>query len=531
MPLYTQKRVGFGQAVCFAMDATARSALPKALVKRVCTDSLKYLARLRKGRRAVDEQLSAEMIGAFGIDVPPRWKLGVYVFVYAVLVGPISYLVFRRRKHPEYGWLAFPALAAGFTVGAYRFGVISRYPGTVFREMSVIWVKAGSTVGAVMGYAGARSSRGRVLRVETRSASFGISEFPRNAVGAGEHFRTGQSLVFTPPSLVSGGRLRYWGSRRYLPVVRTAGDHGLWVEQGATNRVPALRLLPGALRLLSFEGYAKLAGSVQSTLAFDGNTLSGVIDNHTGIPWDCCWVRWINGLDRMREVKQGSSYQLFDINTVCRRYDSKAGSSLRLAWGASVGQGVLVVGHAIRSRSFCAKPQRAKSEAFLLAIVPIRLALKPNGRTPLSVPMFCRSMGGQSMLNSARVRKQGTRSLRFTMRARWAVTPVASGPAESNLSFKCVSLKGATVKVEAWLFSEQRWYPLGVRQIHGDREECTLTIKDITPFAWTHAMWVRFQISSDTILPLAAGVSYAGLTPVLPANGSLNPEQQTVNTN
>ncbi|MDI6631304.1 MAG: hypothetical protein QME13_02620 [Thermoanaerobacteraceae bacterium] len=54
----------------------------------------------------------------------PSWPaVGLYLLVFLLVAGPVTYCLLRRRQCPEYTWLAVPALAIVFTGAVYFYAV------------------------------------------------------------------------------------------------------------------------------------------------------------------------------------------------------------------------------------------------------------------------------------------------------------------------------------------------------------------------------------------------------------------------
>ncbi|MDQ0286724.1 hypothetical protein J2Z49_001841 [Desulfofundulus luciae] len=52
---------------------------------------------------------------------PRWWMVGIYLLSFVVVAGPLTYLLLRRLKRPEFTWLAVPLLAVVFTGGLYLY--------------------------------------------------------------------------------------------------------------------------------------------------------------------------------------------------------------------------------------------------------------------------------------------------------------------------------------------------------------------------------------------------------------------------
>lgn len=62
------------------------------------------------------------LAGEAGVRVPQLGWLLLFLLAYVVLVGPITFIVLRRRGRAELAWLVVPMLAVVFTTGAYAAG-------------------------------------------------------------------------------------------------------------------------------------------------------------------------------------------------------------------------------------------------------------------------------------------------------------------------------------------------------------------------------------------------------------------------
>ncbi|MGH9280269.1 MAG: hypothetical protein ACRD12_19480 [Acidimicrobiales bacterium] len=66
--------------------------------------------------------LGGVLAGEAGFRVPRfSWLVG-FLVLYVAVVGPVLYLVLRRRRRPELGWVAIPVIALLFTTASYAGG-------------------------------------------------------------------------------------------------------------------------------------------------------------------------------------------------------------------------------------------------------------------------------------------------------------------------------------------------------------------------------------------------------------------------
>lgn len=252
---------GRGYAISLALDASQNRALFRGGMPRLWQDLIKNAKRGRKDVLSLQSRMGdwiTTTLEASGLRLAPRWKVVLYVVCYALLAGPIAYLVFRRRRRPEYAWVAFTALAVGATVGVHQFGIAGRGAGVICRARGIIEVGADGLTARRRVYLGTWAPRRRVVAVR----------------------------AIDPDTSVSAYRL----SRPWQTAPTLVSESELWVEQAEAMRTRGMELLPGELRILQAEGPLRLPGPLKAELTRRHAAFHGTVTNGTGLRLENCWL-------------------------------------------------------------------------------------------------------------------------------------------------------------------------------------------------------------------------------------------------
>ncbi|MBK8985376.1 MAG: hypothetical protein IPM39_04735 [Chloroflexi bacterium] len=93
------------------------------------------------------------------LALPSVLQLAFYLLVYVVVVGPVNYIVLKRRNRRELAWLTIPALVLLFSFVAYLTGFQIKGNTTIINEMSVAYGSADSPAMRVHSVLGLYSPR------------------------------------------------------------------------------------------------------------------------------------------------------------------------------------------------------------------------------------------------------------------------------------------------------------------------------------------------------------------------------------
>ncbi|MGH9136546.1 MAG: hypothetical protein ACRD0G_05795, partial [Acidimicrobiales bacterium] len=215
----------------------------------------------------VPEPVSAAVArdaGLESLDVP--WLLA-FLLIYVAVVGPLAWLVLRRRQRAALGWVAIPAVAAIFTGGAFVVGSDLR-GSTRAAHASVVELSPS-------GVARVTSSVG----VVSRDGGDANTRFPERWVAGG----VDQSFFGGPTSDVA-------------------------VVAGVDGPETRLELGAGDFGVVSASGPSPFEGqlTVDATAAADG-TVTGTVHNDTPFDLDEVGVMVGRSGDNIGSVDAGSS--------------------------------------------------------------------------------------------------------------------------------------------------------------------------------------------------------------------------------
>ena len=123
------------------------------------------------------------------LEVPPAELLVLVIVGYILLIGPISYIVLRRRDRRDLAWVTAPLLVLIFSAGTYGIGWTLKGSQVIVNEVDIIRVAAGGDAASVQSYAGvfspSRSSYDLTVRADALLSAVNNSSFVRLGNGTG----------------------------------------------------------------------------------------------------------------------------------------------------------------------------------------------------------------------------------------------------------------------------------------------------------------------------------------------------------
>lgn len=201
------------------------------------------------------------------VQLPRTDHLMLLIIGYIVAIGPINYLLLKRRDRREWGWLTMPLTMAAFALATFGLGVVLRGSNVVVNELVLVHGATGADHGLADIHVGVFSP-GR--------ATFDVS------VGGG-------ALISSP---TVGGQFEMPGQARPRP---------LDVLLGQPIRLRDYGVAFGALR--AFRAHAMVpTPRVETDLRLDGQLLTGTITNASAVT-----------LSQVAVVYDGSGIQLGDM--------------------------------------------------------------------------------------------------------------------------------------------------------------------------------------------------------------------------
>jgi hypothetical protein len=239
-------QIGHGSVTLAAIDATAPSLAGSAagamLWRRTLPTSL-------LGQDEVLPQDDSFLDRALGslptVQVPRSDHLALLILAYILALGPINYLVLRRRDRREWAWLTMPVTILLFGVITFGYGSLLRGGSVIVNQLGIVQGAAGASVGLADVHVGVYSPARADFQVR---------------VGGGP-------LVSAPSTSEFDG-----GPREERP---------LDVLQGDTATVRSYGVSHGALR--SFRAQAAVSTPrIDSELRLNGQLVEGSVSNASG---------------------------------------------------------------------------------------------------------------------------------------------------------------------------------------------------------------------------------------------------------
>lgn len=125
------------------------------------------------------------------VDLPSTSWLILLILGYVLLVGPVNYLVLKRRERLDLAWVTIPALTLATSVLTYGFGRQLHGTELVLRELSVVRVVPEAKVALVTGYVGLFSPQSRSYDLELERGLAYPVQGPFGTEGSGATYRQG----------------------------------------------------------------------------------------------------------------------------------------------------------------------------------------------------------------------------------------------------------------------------------------------------------------------------------------------------
>jgi hypothetical protein len=201
-----------------------------------------------------DEQVAATMGQALSyipaLEVPPVELLLVVIVGYILLIGPISYVVLRRRDRRDLAWLTAPLLVLVFSAGTYGIGWSLKGSQVIINEVAVIRTAVGADAASVQSYAGVFSP--------TRSS---------------------YDLTVHSDALLSGVQ-----NQGFFGGARDTSTAQYQIEQGDPAHLRGLAVSVFGLQAIHADSVVAYQPDLQVTWRLDGGELVGTVRNDSDHP-------------------------------------------------------------------------------------------------------------------------------------------------------------------------------------------------------------------------------------------------------
>jgi hypothetical protein len=204
----------------------------------------------RRPRARRQQQLGAFLVFPIGFARPrPAGasfaSIGLFLLGYLTLLVPVNYAVLKRLDRREWTWLTVPLLVAVFCAGSYGFGYAIKGGRMLLNTAAIVEMGSGDGTGPVTMAAGLFSPRRAAYDVALADP---------------------QALLYAPDLFD-----------------RSQGDNGPLVigqDQGARARDADVAMW--AMRVFGGRSTVTLGEGLRVSLAPDGGTVAGTIENRTG---------------------------------------------------------------------------------------------------------------------------------------------------------------------------------------------------------------------------------------------------------
>jgi len=187
-----------------------------------------------------------------GVDPPSSGWLVVFIGIYALIAGPVNYLVLRLTGHKALGWVTIPVFIAAGAVVSYQF--VQQYRGSdlVLNKISLVRSEDDSSQVNVRSYVSLYTPRKGDFELLTPG--------------------TASVTSYSRPAAVA------------TPTLDSSNSWQLKVNEGDTSNRADLPLEVSNTASVLIDSQTKLAGSIQSDLKVQGDKISGSVTNRTGEP-------------------------------------------------------------------------------------------------------------------------------------------------------------------------------------------------------------------------------------------------------
>lgn len=157
LPLIVSQINGLGQVTFLALDPTMPPLRSWAGNESLWRTLLLDDPRPDPWHRKPLEQpfsLANPLAESIGLRLPSMVAVGGLLLLYIVLVGPVNYIVLKRRQQLELAWLTIPLLTVVFALGVYGLGSLTRGGQRSLSIISVVRMASGGQTALVESYAG-----------------------------------------------------------------------------------------------------------------------------------------------------------------------------------------------------------------------------------------------------------------------------------------------------------------------------------------------------------------------------------------
>ena len=185
-----------------------------------------WLPRDVSERQMRGGQMSYALSNLPSLDLPSVRGLALVLALYVVVVGPVNYVVLRRRRRLHWAWVTIPVLTVIFSAGAMGIGYALRGTDLLLNEVAIVEPRPDGSA-AVTSYVGLFSPAQRAYEIEVEGAGLlapiGTYSDPWGA-GAVPASRSGPTVfVQGNPGRVRGLAVNQWSMQTFTTETEWPG--------------------------------------------------------------------------------------------------------------------------------------------------------------------------------------------------------------------------------------------------------------------------------------------------------------------
>lgn len=179
----------------------------------------------------LDNQLRAHP----SMRIPNFTFIGAFLILYVIILGPVNYLILKRKKRLELAWLTVPAIVLVFSAGAYSVGRLTKGSETVVHAASLLRGSAGAPGLSFETYFGLFSPGKASYNIDVQGGGAPLRPYREGAESGG------MRLVFNDGIAMPDYGMNMWTMDTFTTV-------GYWLPEDAPGVIEGrLVLRDGAL--------------------------------------------------------------------------------------------------------------------------------------------------------------------------------------------------------------------------------------------------------------------------------------------
>ncbi|MBN1484553.1 MAG: hypothetical protein JXA37_07510 [Chloroflexia bacterium] len=159
-------------------------------------------------------QVTGALMESSELRLPSILLVAGLLLLYIILVGPVNYVVLRRRGRLERAWLTIPLLTLVFAVGVYALGNLTRGGERKLTTLAVVRMASGGPVAAIDAYNGLFSPRRQDFDLRAGPGAL-FGPLPPSWYGSGVSALQPLNIAPGPEPALIDLRVEQWSMRTF----------------------------------------------------------------------------------------------------------------------------------------------------------------------------------------------------------------------------------------------------------------------------------------------------------------------------